>query len=278
MRRKILSLVMIFIISTIVLGGCNKKSESETQIIIFASKSLNSALDEIIEKYESTHPNVSIRTSYDSAGTLMTQIKEGAECDVFFSADTKQMDELHKAGLVVKNTRKNIVNNQVCLVTYKNSGTKVTGIKDIKNASSMALADGAVPVGKYARVTMIYEGLLEKTDEPATITASDISAALDGLEINECANVGVVITAVSEGSNEVGFVYYSDYKGYEDSLDIIEILPYEATGDVIYPAAVIVNMNASDEMKSLSSDFVEFLKSDEAKAVFEKYYFDVNIE
>ena len=63
----------------------------------------------------------------------MVQIEEGADCDVFFSAAVKQMNQLDETdGLVVEGTRHNVVNNQVCVVTYKGSNTKVTGLMDIK--------------------------------------------------------------------------------------------------------------------------------------------------
>lgn len=277
MFKKVTSILVIMALMVSMLCGCKAEEQKKVQITVFAAKSLNPVMDELIEMYEASHPGVKIVASYDSSGTLMAQIEEGAECDVFFSAAIKQMDKLQGNGLVIENTRANIVNNQVCIVTYKNSGTTVTGLSDIQNASSMALADGSVPVGRYARIAMVNANLLGGSDEPASISTSDVSVALGGLEINECANVGAVTTAVAEGANEIGFVYYSDYRGFEDSLDIIEILPYELTGNVIYPAAVIANPNASDEMVSVSSDFVAFLRSDEAQAVFEKYYFDVNV-
>ena len=96
----------------------------ETEIIVFAAKSLNTVLDQsIIPAYNELQPNVTITPSYDSSGTLMTQIEEGAACDVFFSAAQKQMNELEGLDLVVEGTRADIVNNQVCVVTYKDSGT-----------------------------------------------------------------------------------------------------------------------------------------------------------
>ena len=70
---------------------------AETEIIVFAAKSLNTVLDEsIIPAYNELQPNVKITPSYDSSGTLMTQIEEGAACDVFFSAAQKQMNELEE--------------------------------------------------------------------------------------------------------------------------------------------------------------------------------------
>ena len=66
----------------------------ETTITVFAAKSLNQVMEELITKFQETHPNVNVQGSYDSSGTLLTQIEEGAVCDVFFSAAVKQMDQL----------------------------------------------------------------------------------------------------------------------------------------------------------------------------------------
>jgi len=251
-----------------------------TEITVFAAKSLNTVLDEsIIPAYNELQPNVTITPSYDSSGTLMTQIKEGAACDVFFSAAQKQMNELEQEGFLMAGTRYDIVNNQVCVVTFKDRGTEVTGLSDIGSASSLALADGSVPVGKYTRQALVNAGMIEAPEDGdvSQITTQEVSEALGGIEINECANVGAVAAAVSEGSNEVGTTYYSDTYGFEDTLIILEKVPYDLTGDVIYPAAVIVNPESDDLMQAAAVDFVEFLTSDTAKEIFESYYFDTDL-
>ena len=252
----------------------------ETEIIVFAAKSLNTVLDEsIIPAFNELQPNVKITPSYDSSGTLMTQIEEGAACDVFFSAAQKQMNELQEKGLVVDGTRADIVNNQVCVVTWAGSDTKVTGLANIADASSLALADGSVPVGKYTRQAMVNAGMIEAPEDGdvSQITTQEISDALGGIEINECANVGAVAAAVSEGANEVGTTYYSDTYGLEDRLQIIEKVPYDLSGDVIYPAAVIVNPEADELQSEAAESFVSFLTSDTAKEIFDSYYFDTDL-
>ena len=256
------------------------EAPEETQIIVFAAKSLNRVMDDsIIPAYNELHPNVKIIPGYDSSGTLMTQIEEGAACDVFFSAAQKQMNQLEEEGLVVDGTRKDIVNNQVCVVTCRDSGTKVTGLENLADAASMALADGSVPVGKYTREALVAAGMVGegKDGDNSAITTQEISDALGGLEINECANVGAVTAAVAEGANEVGTVYCSDTCGLEDRLVILEVVPYELTGNVIYPAAQIVNEEADDARSAAAADFVEFLASDAAKEIFEAYCFDTNV-
>ena len=250
-----------------------------TTVTVFAAKSLNTVMEELIAEYNKTQPNVSIVGSYDSSGILMTQIEEGAACDVFFSAAQKQMDQLQdQDGLVINGTRHNVVNNQVCVVTYKGSGTTVTGLSDIENAKSIALADGSVPVGKYTRQAMVNAGMLDKVDDVSQITTTEIQNALGGVDINECANVGAVTSAVAEGSNEVGTVYYSDTYGFEDRLEILEKVSYDLTGNVIYPVAQIVNNEADELEQSAAEDFINFLVSDDAKTIFQKYYFDTDVE
>ena len=233
-------------------SGCGKKNENskKTDITIFAAKSLNNVMDELCKEYNKEHPDINFHTNYDSSGTLMTQIKEGAKCNVFFSAGVEQMDELEKGydcGSVNKDNRKDLLNNQVCLVTWKGSNTKVKSFKDMSKAKNMALADETVPVGQYTRKALINAGLVSGDKEKANdLKDTDISKALGGLEINSCANVGAVTSAVAEGSNEVGTVYYSDTYGLEDRLEILEKIPYDLTGDVIYPVAQIQNSEADE--------------------------------
>lgn len=263
--------------------AAKENSDSEelesTQITVFAAASLENALNEVIKKYNETQPNVTIIPSYDSSGTLLAQIEEGAACDVFFSAAQKQMDTLQNDDqLVVDGTRHNVVNNQVVVITYKGSGTAVTGLENLKDAKSIAMADGSVPVGKYTRQAMVNAGMLDAVDDVSTIPTDVISLALDGVEINECGNVSAVKTQVAEGSNEVGTVYYSDTYGLEDKLDILQVISYDLTGNVIYPIAQVKNDEADELEQKAALDFVNFVKSDAAKAIFDSYYFDTNVE
>lgn len=263
--------------------AAKENSDSEelesTQITVFAAASLENALNEVIKKYDETQPNVTIIPSYDSSGTLLAQIEEGAACDVFFSAAQKQMDTLQNDDqLVVDGTRHNVVNNQVVVITYKGSGTAVTGLENLKDAKSIAMADGSVPVGKYTRQAMVNAGMLDAVDDVSTIPTDVISQALDGVEINECGNVSAVKTQVAEGSNEVGTVYYSDTYGLEDKLDILQVISYDLTGNVIYPIAQVKNDEADELEQKAALDFVNFVKSDAAKAIFDSYYFDTNVE
>lgn len=269
MKKRLLAMLMVLVMVFACAGCASEKKEEEadteetaeetaeeTEIQVFIAASLNTVMTEIAGKYNETHPEVKIIYNADSSGTLLTQIEEGYECDIFFSAAQKQMDQLEEDGLVVEGTRENVVNNQVVVVTLKDSGTKVKGLETLKDAQSIALAGGSVPVGKYTRQALTNLGILEETDDVSTITTEQVSEALGGVEISEQDNVSKVLTAVAEGSCEVGTTYYSDTYGYEDQLDILETVSYDLTGDVIYPVARVVNEEADDAQNAAADDFI----------------------
>ena len=290
MRKRILAAllagVMVFSLAACSSGGSSSQTadngdsqeSEETEIQVFIAASLNTVMTELAEMYNEEHPEVKITYNPDSSGTLLTQIQEGYECDIFFSAAQKQMDDLEEDGLVVEGTRANVVNNQVVVVARKDSGTSVTGLENIGDAESIALAGGSVPVGRYTRQALINLGMLPETDDPASITTEQVSEALGGVEISEQDNVSKVLTAVVEGSCEVGTTYYSDTYGYEEDLDILQTVSYDLTGNVIYPIARVVNEEADEAQSAAADDFLAFILSDEAKEVFESYYFDTAVE
>lgn len=275
----------VMIVSLAACGG-NKKTEEkaaddskkETEIQVFIAASLNTVMTELAKEYNEDHPEVKITFNADSSGTLLTQIEEGYECDLFFSAAQKQMDQLEADGLVVDGTRANVLNNQVVVISLKDSGTKVTGLENLKDAKSIALAGGSVPVGKYTRQALVNLGTLKTDGEVDAITTAQISQALGGVEISEEDNVSKVLTAVAEGSCEVGTTYYSDTYGYEDKLDILQTVSYDLTGNVIYPICRVENKEADDAKKKAADDFLAYVTSDDAKKIFDSYYFDTNVE
>lgn len=288
MKKRIIAAALISGLMITGMAGCagqGKKSaateqtgnEKKTEIQVFIAASLDTVMKELAEMYNEDHPEVKITYNADSSGTLLTQIREGYECDLFFSAAQKQMDDLEASGLMVEGTRHNVVNNQVVVITLKDSGTKVTGLENLNEAQSIALAGASVPVGKYTRQALISLGILPASEDPSQITTEEVSDALGGVEISEEDNVSKVLTAVSEGACEVGTTYYSDTYGYEDRIDILQKAGYDLTGDVIYPIARVVNEEADETQTEAAEDFLEFILSDRAKEVFESYYFDTNV-
>ena len=284
MKKNLIALVLAFamVFALAACGGGESEDAAEaaekTTVNVFAAASLGAVMSEFESSYEADNPDVDIVINADSSGALLTQIQEGAPCDVFFSAAQKQMDTLEEEGMVVEGTRTNVVNNQLVVITQPDSETAVTGLADIANAKSIALADGSVPVGKYTRQAMINLGLLAEAEDPAVITTAEVSEQLGGVEISEQGNVSKVLAAVEEASCEVGTTYLSDTVGHEDKVKILETVGYDVTGNIIYPVAQITNQDADDAETAAAADFIAFITNDAAKALYQQYGFDTDVE
>ncbi len=278
MKRKGLALLLVAVLSISMLAGCSNAKEEKAQVQVFIAASLKTVMTEIASEYNKDHPNTEIVFNADSSGKLLTQIQEGYTCDIFFSAAQKQMDQLEQDGLVLEGTRKNVLNNQLVVITRKDSGTKVTGLQNLGDAQSLALADGSVPAGKYTREALVKLGILGASEDASKITTQEVSTALGGVEISEEGNVSKVLMAVVEGANEVGTTYYSDTFGYEDQVTVLETVSYDLTGNIIYPVCRVENKEATKAQSKAADDFHKFIISDTARKIFDKYYFDTNVE
>lgn len=245
------------------LAGCaGNKTESAEEINVFIAASLANAMNEIAEDYKAEHPDVSIVYNADSSGTLQTQIEEGAECDIFFSAAEKQMNELDEGGYIQDGSITPLLMNKVVLIKPSGGETAVTGFENITDAKNIALAGEDVPVGSYARE--IFENM-------------GMTDSVMAMEINECANVTAVLTAVAEGANEIGIVYSTDAASMKDRVEIIAEAPADALSTpVIYPVGLVVNDKADDEQRAAAESFKDYLCGSEAQAVFAEYGFAVN--
>lgn len=233
-------------------------------LYVFIAASLKNTMESVKENYEKQHPGVTVIYNADSSGTLKTQIEEGARCDVFFSAATKQMDELKEGGYVTDGSVHNLLVNQVVLIKPKGGKTPVTGFDNITQAANLALAGEDVPVGQYARKMFTNMGILDSVMK---------------MEINEGANVTAVLTAVAEGSNEVGIVYATDAASMADKVEIIAKADKSLIDPAIYPVGLIEDKEASEEEKKAAADFVEYLTGDETvKKLFTDAGFEMYTE
>jgi len=237
------------------------QTESEdVELTLFIAASLANVMEEIQGMYAEVAPNVTLIFNADSSGTLQTQIEEGATCDIFFSAATKQMTALQESGYVVEDTVINLLENQVVLIKAAGAETQVTGFEDITNASSLALAGEDVPVGSYAREIFTSLGNID-----------DVMA----MEINEGANVTAVLTAVSEMSNEIGVVYATDAASMSDTVEVIATAPEGSLSPAVYPVGQIANAEATQAGLDATIAFLEYLTTDEVLKVFENYGFTI---
>ena len=261
MRKKLIAAMMAGVLSAGMLstGVFAADTDLKGEVNTFIAASLSNAMEEIQKNFNETYPDVEILYNADSSGTLQTQIEEGARCDLFFSAADKQMNALVDENLAKKDTVEDILENKVVLIKPKDGETKVTGFENITDAANIALAGDSVPVGQYAREIFDNLGI---TDE------------VNKMEINEGKNVSEVLAAVSEGSNEIGIVYATDAASVVDKVDVIAEAPADALKTpVLYPVGLIEDKEASEDDTAATEAFLEYIKSDDAMKVFEKYGF-----
>lgn len=268
---RLLSIILAFVLA-MALSACGSKETTSTppatdnepevsalsgEIMIAAAASLENAfVEELIPMFNEQYPDVTITGTYDSSGKLQTQIEEGLPAAIFFSAATKQMDALNDGGLIDSPTMTNLLENEVVLITGTNTTTSVTSFDNITDAATVAIGDPAsVPAGQYAEEVLTTLGKWDSLQQTSLGT-----------------NVTEVLNWVAEGSAEVGVVYKTDAASMPDKVKIIEAAPAGSLKTpVIYPIALLSGID--DTQKELATALLDFLKSPEAMAVFEKYGF-----
>lgn len=235
------------------------------ELTVFAAASMTETMTQIAELYKEVAPNVTITYTFDSSGTLVTQIIEGADCDLFISAAQKQMNQIDINGgeenndgsdYVQEDTRVDLLENKVVLVTADNSDSGITSFEDIASdkLNMLCIGNEDVPVGAYSLKILDYLGTsAQQLESQGKLTYGS--------------NVKEVTTQVSEGTVDCGIIYATD--AFSAGLTPVDEATADMCGQVIYPAAVMKNSSHIDEAKA----FLEYLKSDEASAVFESVGF-----
>ncbi len=85
-------------------------------INLYAAASLTESISAIKELFEEAYPEIEVIVNFDSSGTLKTQIEEGAEADLFFSASSKQMNALEEGGFILTESRVDLLENKIVLI------------------------------------------------------------------------------------------------------------------------------------------------------------------
>ncbi|ARK32527.1 molybdate ABC transporter substrate-binding protein [Halalkalibacter krulwichiae] len=231
----------------------HESEEASVELLISAAASLTDVLEEVKEKYAEEKPTVTLTFNMGPSGQLQQQIEQGAPADVFLSAAQRQMDELEEKELLIKETKVDIVGNELVLIAPTHS--TLTSFEELKGDAVKHIGIGnpdSVPVGQYAREVLENINLWE-----------DLSPKLV-----EGQNVRTVLSYVETGNAEAGFVYRSDTVA-SDKVKIIEAAPEGSASPILYPAAVVKASKHQDEAKA----FVEFLQTDLAIEIFEQYGF-----
>ena len=273
--KKVLSLLLALTLalSLAACGTSNTPAASGNDaepitLVVFAAASMTETLTEIAENYKTVAPNVTLSFNFDSSGKLLTQIEEGALCDLFISAAPKQMNALDGSlkddaeknpngqDMLLEGSRLNLLENKVTLAVPEGNPKGIESFDQLadllQNGEVMlAIGNSDVPVGQYTQKIFAYYGI-------------DETSITDQLTYGN--NVKEVTTQVTEAAADCGIIYATD--AFSAGLTTVDSATAEMCGQVIYPAAVL-----KDGQTEAAQAFLDYLQTEEAMAVFQSVGF-----
>jgi molybdate transport system substrate-binding protein len=233
-------------------------SFASNKINVFAAASLKNALDAVTASWTAESAKEATVT-YAASPALAKQIENGAPADVFLSADLTWMRYLTDKNLVTPGTEIKLLGNQIVLIVPKDSIAEIKIEKDFKLSDLLGpgkLAMGnieSVPAGKYGKAALESLGVWA--------TVKD--------KVAQAENVRAALKLVSTGEAVAGVVYRTDAHS-DKTVKVLGTFPEDSHAPIIYPAAVIATSKNSDAV-----EFLRYLQTDKAKAIFEGEGFTV---
>jgi molybdate transport system substrate-binding protein len=221
-------------------------------ITVFAAASLTDAMKDVSAQWERAG-HQPLRMSFGSSSTLARQVEQGAPANLFASADEKWMDYLAQKDLIVSDTRKDLLSNDLVLIVAADKPKHVT-ITAGFDLLSMLGADGRiatgdpahVPVGIYAEQALKKLGVWDAASSRLA-RAEDVRSAL---------------LLVERGEAPVGIVYGTD-AAVSKRVMVAGTFPAITHDPISYPFAVTKTGDTPDSRALLT-----FLASPEARAIF----------
>ena len=238
------------------------------EVVVFAAASLEATLTEIADQYKEVAPEVTLTFSFESSGTLRTQIIEGAVCDLFISAGQSQMNDLEAgqnengADYVYADTRIDFVENKVVLAVPDDNPKDIQTFSDLATdkLSLLCIGNDDVPVGAYSLEILDTLGI-------------DIAQLESDGKVTYASNVTEVANQVKEGAVDCGIIYATDAYTYE--LTVVDQATSDMCSQVIYPAAVMKS-SSGEAAEAAAQAFLDYLHTDEsAIAILENVGFTV---
>jgi len=247
--------------ATVTCGNAPQFSEASntpTQtvtIAVSAAASLQDALEKIASQFRETHPEIGVDYNFGSSGALQQQIEQGAPVDIFFSAAAKQMDALAEKGLLLPNTRRDVVANRLVAIAPLDSSLQIAELAELKNLPLNRFAVGefrSVPAGQYT------ERALEKLDLLAPLQSKFVFGN----------NVRGVLAAVESGNVDLGMVYASD-AALSDRVKVLATVPEALHPPIRYPIAILKSSTHPEAAQQL----VDFFQEAPAQQIFADFRF-----
>ena len=177
-----------------------------TTISVFAAASLTDSFKALGNAFHRLRPDVDVRFNFAGSPTLVTQIEQGAQADIFASADTTNMDKLGKDGFTLDSPQV-FAHNELEIAVAPGNPKQVTSLADLAKPGLIYISAGpTVPAGKYAIQALQKAGVVVTPKSLET----DVKSVISKIEIGE-ADAGIVYTTdVIAAADKVQGVLISD--------------------------------------------------------------------
>jgi molybdate transport system substrate-binding protein len=211
---------------------------------VFAAASLTDAMKDVAAAWAKLGRPAPVM-SFASSSTLARQIEQGADANLFASADEQWMDELDKKGLLAPGTRRDLLSNDLVLVMPAAATKRVTIGPGFDVAAilgpdgKLAVGDPAhVPAGIYAEQALRKLGAWAAA-EPRLARADSVRSAL---------------LLVERGEAPAGIVYGTD-AAVSPGVSVAAVFPADSHDPIRYPFALMKGADTAEARALL--DFIE---------------------
>lgn len=261
-----LRIIRTLLAACFLLSACQakaaKQSDNPRSVTVFAAASLTEAFAEIGQGFEAGHPGVQVAFNFAGSQQLAQQLAQGAQADVFASANQAQMDATVSAGRVAAGDVQIFARNRLVVIYPKDNPAKLARLQDLTRPGlKIVLAAKEVPVGSYALQ------FLQKASQSLDFGSDFESKVLSNVVSYE-ENVRVVYSKVALGEADAGIVYTSDIPKNDSQVGSLEI-PDELNAVATYPIAPLEDSPNPD----LAASFVEFVLSPTGQGILAGYGF-----
>jgi len=264
-------LVLILLTSALFIAGCTGVQEeegtSETgaqgELIVYTAASLTGVSKDLGSAFESRYPGTKVTFNLAGTQTIKNQIQMGAYADVFMSASTRYTNELMGGGYLVNDTVRKFSSNYIVIIVPSGNPGDIQSYTDLTRPGvKIAMGTEEVPVGINTRI--VLDKLSASPDTPDGWK----DAVFQNVVTYENAEPAVV-TKVSLGEVDAGFVYESSFSATKTgSLELITI-PEEYNALQIYTLGILTDSTN----KKTGETFIEFILSDDGQKILKNYGF-----
>lgn len=253
---------LLLLFALFFMAGCSADSAVDEavepqEITVFAASSLTDAFNEMAEAFKAQNEGVEVVLNYAGSTQLAAQLSEGAQADVFASANSTQMQVAVDAGRVTAGSEKLFVSNRLTVIAPADNPAGITALEDLAQPGvQMILAVTGVPVRQY-------------TDEIVATFPADFQAQFYANLVSEEENVRQVSAKVALGEADAGIVYTSDVTP-DIANQVLQIAIPDAQNVVAtYPIAPLADAPAP----TLAQSFIDFVLSEDGQAILAQWGF-----